>query len=100
MPKFEKGRSGNPGGRPKAADGLRQTLESKYGENVQQLVDKLDEFFKAKNERVRLEAWKVAMGYYYGQPTQRHEHGGADGKPIPAALQIVFSQQPNSENKT
>ena len=47
---FKKGESGNPGGRPKAATGLRKELDRRYGDNAKQLLDELDELRKSNNE--------------------------------------------------
>jgi len=42
MPKFQKGRSGNPMGRPIAARGLRAAVVSRYGDDGKVLVERLE----------------------------------------------------------
>ena len=96
---FKKGESGNPGGRPKAAAGLREELEKRYGADGKVLLDELDKLRKSKNEKIRLDALKLALAYHCGQPTQRIEHGG-DGLQVPKEVELVFRQAPNSANKT
>lgn len=96
---FRKGESGNPGGRPKAAAGLRDELERRYGHDCKKLLDKLDRLMKSQNERTQLDAVKVALAYHAGQPTQRLEHSG-DGLVVPQSVTIEYSKQPNSDNRT
>ena len=96
---FKKGESGNPGGRPKAATGLRKELDRRYGDNAKKLLDELDELRKSENERVRLDALKLALAYHCGQPTQRLEHSG-ELPLVPQSVDFVFRQAPDSNNKT
>lgn len=96
---FKKGQSGNPGGRPRAAAGLRKELDRRYGNNGKSLLDELDDLRKSKNERVRLDALKLALAYHCGQPTQRIET--LDETPqIPKSIQFIVRQQPGSDNRT
>lgn len=99
MARFEKGKSGNPSGRPKAAAGLRDQLEKRYGNDAKLLLDDLDKLRKSKNEKIRLDALKLLLAYHAGQPTQRLEHGG-DGVIVPSAVTIEYTKQPNSDNRT
>lgn len=96
---FKKGESGNPGGRPKAAAGLRAELEKRYGNDAGVLLDQLDKLLKSKNEKIRLDALRVILSYHAGQPTQRVEHAG-DSEVVPTAVTFVFRQAPDSDNKT
>ena len=99
MAKFKKGESGNPGGRPRQAKGLRSSLEARYGQDGEKLVDMLDGFLKSKTEKIRLDAWKIGMAYQFGQPTQRLEH--EDTTPdVPKSIAFVFRQQANSGNRS
>lgn len=99
MAKFSKGQSGNPGGRPKQAAGLRASLNEKYGDDGAKLVEMLGRFLGSRNEKLRFEALKLAMAYRFGQPTQRHEHS-EEVSQVPSALTFVFQQAPDSDNRT
>jgi hypothetical protein len=96
---FKKGESGNPGGRPKAASGLRSELERRYGNDAKKLLDQLDRLMKSKNERTQLDAVKLALAYHVGQPTQRIETT-EDQLRVPQSVQFVFRRQPDSCNRT
>ena len=96
---FKKGESGNPGGRPKAAAGLRKELDRRYGDNAKMLLDELDALRASANERVRLDALKLALAYHCGQPTQRIETH--DDRPhVPTSVQFIVTEQPDSRNRT
>lgn len=88
MAKFQKGQSGNPGGRPKAADGLRRRLEKAFGRDAATLVNKLAELTNDKDPRVRFDATKLALAYLAGTPVQRSEMTDGDGKPL--TMKVVF----------
>lgn len=96
---FKKGESGNPGGRPKAAAGLRAELDRRYGSDSKVLLDELDGLRKSNNERVRLEAIKLTLAYHCGQPTQRIET--SDDKPaIPPQVSFIIQADPEARNRT
>lgn len=78
---FKKGQSGNPGGRPKTAKGLRAELEKRYGVNAKALVDRLDLLSQNANDRVALEAVKVLLAYHSG-PAAVQDEPGRDIKPL------------------
>ena len=96
---WNKGESGNPGGRPKTAVGLRAELERRYGDNAKVLLDELDRLRKSKNEKIRLDAVKLALAYHCGQPTQRFEHAAEEPK-VPPVVNFIFRTQPGSHNRT
>lgn len=96
---FKKGESGNPGGRPKAATGLRAELDKRYGDNAKVLLDELDKLRKSENEKIRLDALRLALAYHCGQPTQRLEHSG-DALVVPQSVTFNVPRQPNSGNRT
>lgn len=73
MARFRAGISGNPSGRPKAARGLRDLLQAKYGADGEGLVRELDGLTRSRNLRVRLEALRLLAAYLYGPPQQRVE---------------------------
>lgn len=99
MARFEKGKSGNAGGRPKAAAGLRIELDKRYGTDAKVLLDQLDRLLKSDNEKIQLDAVKVALAYHCGQPTQRLEHSG-ELRQVPQTVDFVFRQAPDSNNRT
>ena len=96
---FKKGESGNPGGRPKAAAGLRKELDRRYGDNAKMLLDELDALRTSANERVRLDALKLALAYHCGQPTQRIETEELTPS-IPQKVNFILRVDPNANNRT
>ena len=76
MPRFLPGRSGNPGGRPKSATGLRQHLEQQYGTDGRKLVGRLERLSRSRNHRVALEAVRLLLSYLAGTPQQSYELTG------------------------
>ena len=99
MARFEKGKSGNPGGRPKGAAGLREELEKRYGSDAKSLLDRLDRLMYSPNERTQLDAVRLALAYHAGQPTQRLEHSG-DALVVPQSVTFEYAKQPDSDNRT
>lgn len=85
---FQKGQSGNPGGRPKAAAGLRECLGKKYGDDGRKLADKLDVLINHRNPKIALAAIELALAYLVGKPVSQHELSGVGGKPL--AMRVVF----------
>lgn len=82
---WKKGVSGNPGGRPKTlpiTDVLKEELEKRGKHNVQvarAIARKLIELALAGN----MDAIAMIGDRTEGKPTQRSEHSGPDGGPIP-----------------
>ena len=76
MALWQKGKSGNPSGRPKSAAGLRQELLDRYGDSAELLLDRLDKLSKSKTERTALEACKILLSYHAGLPAQAFEVSG------------------------
>jgi len=61
---WERGSSGNPGGRPKPPDGLRTRLAELSPRAIECLAELLD----SPDERVRLEAAKTILDRHLGRP--------------------------------
>jgi hypothetical protein len=73
---FQKGVSGNPGGRPAASYDIA-TLARQYApEALQALHDALND------PRLKVQAAQVLLDRGFGRPLQRQELSGPDGAPI------------------
>ena len=66
MPKFQKGVSGNPGGRPKLPAEMREIFQSKGLEAAEILVKHL----RATDPRVSVAAAREILDRAYGKPVQ------------------------------
>jgi hypothetical protein len=86
MPKFQKGVSGNPKGRPPAARGLRAALVARYGGDGAVLIERLEVLSKLRgrgNARIRLAAVELLLSYHSGKPTQTVAlQGDEDDRPV------------------
>lgn len=63
---FEKGRSGNPGGRPKAEGAIRD-IAQQYGPIA---IHKLGALMNSSNPRVAIAACNAILDRAYGKPMQ------------------------------
>ena len=72
---FAKGRSGNPGGRPKVEGEIRE-LAQKHGPDA---LKRLVELMKSENERVAVAAAQVILDRAYGKPQQALQIDGDIG---------------------
>lgn len=92
---FEKGQSGNPGGRPPKDRALQDALdmvlaEEKKGESlVVRIVKKLG----TKALQGDIKAATLLLAHAYGQPRQRMEHT-VDPEPGAGAIQWVIKVPP------
>jgi hypothetical protein len=96
---WEKGQSGNPGGRPKENEALKRLILENT-KNGKVLVDKLLLFIDhAPEVRDRIAALKILLEYGFGKPVHNMTLGGADGEPV----QIVVNTgvpQPDRATRT
>lgn len=84
---FQKGKSGNPSGRPKVVAEVRQ-LARKHGPDALKRIVKL---MNSPDERVGLAACQEIMNRAYGKP--RQELTGEDGGPIPLEIRWATSNE-------
>lgn len=80
---FQKGRSGNPGGRPRAEGDVRK-LAQKHGPTA---LARLVELMKSENERVAVVAAQAVLDRAYGKPPQSLQVDGELG--IRGTLTII-----------
>lgn len=77
---FQKGQSGNPGGRPspkrQELDDLLNTVFTKR--RRKQVLERLIQDAEAGEHAART----LLLAYAYGKPVERHEVTGADGEPL------------------
>src|SRR5437016_1636251 len=79
---WEKGQSGNPGGRPRESEELKRLI-LENSKNGRLLVEILFDFLHhASLERDRLAAAKLLLEYGFGRPIQSMNLAGAEGEPV------------------
>ena len=79
---FTKGKSGNPGGRPKGLKHVRE-MAQKW---TPRAISVLSTALKSADERVRVHAATALLDRGWGKPAQQIE--GADGKSLVLELRI------------
>ena len=79
MARFQKGKSGNPNGRPPKSKAQHEAEEA-IRKLAPDAVQKLSELMNSDNESVRLKACQIILDRVYGKPKQAIET--ADTYPI------------------
>ncbi len=76
---FTKGKSGNPGGRPREVAEIR-TLAKQHGPAA---IERLAELMQSENERTAVAACEAILSRGYGRPAQSVTLAGEeDGPPV------------------
>lgn len=81
--RFQKGQSGNPGGRAKKDNDLVILAKSKTKEAFKELLALLESTGK---EDIKLACIKTMFEYGFGKPRQELEVSGTDGGPLVAVI--------------
>jgi len=92
---FPKGKSGNPGGRPKIPDDIKALLKLQAPNALQKLLTLME----SNDERIALTAANCVLDRAWGKPTQTTEVSGPDGEalevkdvtPLDIARRIAFA---------
>lgn len=71
---FQKGKSGNPGGRPKDVGPIKELAKQHTKAAIDALVGALED----ENGRTRVAAAEAILDRAYGKPTQHHELDAGD----------------------
>ena len=88
MPKFEKGKSGNPGGRPKGSF-CERCREYAEAEGIDALLAwARGEGAAAQEPRLKLEALKLAIAYGCGKPPEKIEAENQEDKVVEVTLKL------------
>lgn len=88
--KWVKGRSGNPGGRPRTR-GLAAQLRAKFGEDGKRLIDAVGSIALEPTVQpsVRLSALELMLAYQFGRPCQMQLTGMlVDPATVPLRIEI------------
>jgi hypothetical protein len=89
--KFEKGQSGNPGGRPKALLDVIELARSHTPAAIAALVQ--ISACGEKHPAAAVAASVALLDRGWGRPMQPNEHTGADGAPLIPGLSVVINRE-------
>jgi hypothetical protein len=90
-PRWKKGESGNPAGRPKKIPELNKLLADVLGQekNGQTAAEKIIDKLRQEAEKGNIRAAELLLKYTYGAPVQRLEHTGAEGGPVETVIRFI-----------
>ena len=90
---FKKGKSGNPGGRPKEAAEVKAAARS-HGLAA---IDKLVELMNGDDNRISVTAAQAILDRGFGKPSQSMTLSGEEGKPPVTVVERVIVHPKDSE---
>lgn len=85
---FQKGQSGNPGGRKRVDAAVTELARKHAPEMIRVLVDIALDEEAAVNSRVA--AASQVLDRAYGRPRQALEHSGPDGSELPTGIMVTL----------
>ncbi len=84
---FEKGQSGNPGGRPKEDPEVKRLAQEASPKAIAKLIEWID----SENPKASISACNSILDRAYGKPPQALT--GADGGPMRVAVQAALTDE-------
>ena len=84
--RFQKGQSGNPGGRPKEFNEVRDLARQHTTDAIERLV----EWLKSDNAKASVSAATALLDRAWGKPAQNMEVSGRDGAPLMPVLHVTY----------
>jgi len=82
---FQKGKSGNPGGRPQVKGEVRKLAQSKAPRAFKRLV----ELMESKDQRVAIAASNAVLDRAYGKPSPEERTASFAMRPVTSAGDVV-----------
>lgn len=93
---FQPGQSGNPGGRPKAADDVRDLAR----QHTVAAVEKLVFWLASDNPKASVAAANSLLDRGWGRPVQAVSGPDGEALQFPSAITFVVKQAAGAENRT
>lgn len=88
MPKFEKGKSGNPGGRPREDSEVKR-LALQASPLAMKRLREILESDNPLDTRAVIAAAREILDRAVGKPSQQMEHTGKDGAELPIVINVT-----------